>query len=91
MEKIFSIQCWFIIIIENKSDLIKEIGRIVKIDSAKSYAEKDGSIHIETSAKTGENIEDSFKELANRMISFIKEKIIVSIFIGNIENKDSII
>ncbi|MFX0024171.1 MAG: Rab family GTPase [Candidatus Hermodarchaeota archaeon] len=62
------------VLIGNKSDLIKEIGRTFENTNAKDYAEQYGSRYVETSAKTGENIEEAFKELANLMITFIKEK-----------------
>ncbi|MFW9818631.1 MAG: Rab family GTPase [Candidatus Thorarchaeota archaeon] len=60
------------VLIGNKSDLIKDIGRSFENDYAKDYAEKHGNKYIETSAKTGENIEEAFKELANLMIALNK-------------------
>ncbi|MFX0073234.1 MAG: Rab family GTPase [Candidatus Hermodarchaeota archaeon] len=59
------------ILIGNKVDLIKDTGRIVNADDARAFAENNNSIYIETSAKTGENVENAFKELTRR----IKEKI----------------
>jgi small GTP-binding protein len=61
------------VLLGNKSDLIKEIGRTFEIDTAKDFAEKHRSRYIETSAKTGENIEEAFIELANLMIALAKE------------------
>ncbi|MFX0155382.1 MAG: Rab family GTPase [Candidatus Hodarchaeota archaeon] len=55
------------IIIGNKVDLIEEIGRSIDVDIVKEYAENKDSIYIETSAKTGENVEEAFKELTTRM------------------------
>ncbi|MEE9377589.1 MAG: Rab family GTPase [Candidatus Lokiarchaeia archaeon] len=56
------------IIIGNKLDLVKEVSRSIDNDIVRDYAENQDSIYIETSAKTGENIEEAFKELAQRMI-----------------------
>jgi small GTP-binding protein len=55
------------IIIGNKVDLIEEIGRSIDVEVVRQYAQNKDSIYIETSAKTGENVEDAFKELTRRM------------------------
>lgn len=55
------------ILIGNKVDLIKEIGSVIDSEKAKKFAESKGSIYIETSAKTGQNIEDAFMELTRRI------------------------
>jgi len=51
------------ILIGNKSDLIKKEGRKVNINEAKKFAKDRKSVYIETSAKTGMNVEKAFKEL----------------------------
>ncbi len=51
------------ILIGNKSDLIKTEGRKVNINDAKKFAKDRNSIYIETSAKTGMNVEKAFREL----------------------------
>jgi small GTP-binding protein len=51
------------IIIGNKSDLIKREGRKININDAKKFAKKKNSVYIETSAKTGLNVEKAFREL----------------------------
>ncbi|MBA7605050.1 hypothetical protein ES703_12178 [subsurface metagenome] len=56
------------IIIGNKVDLVEEITRSIDKDIVKDYAENKDSIYIETSAKTGENVQEVFKELSHRMI-----------------------
>jgi small GTP-binding protein len=51
------------VLIGNKSDLIKTYGRKVKLSSAKKFAKDKNSHYIETSAKTGLNVEKAFREL----------------------------
>jgi len=63
-----------IVIIGNKLDLIKEINRLIDDEVVKDYAEKKNSIFIETSAKTGENVENAFKKLALLMIKYISKQ-----------------
>ena len=58
------------ILIGNKVDLIKEIGSVVDSENAKKFAESKGSIYIETSAKTGKNVDDAFNELTEKMIDY---------------------
>ena len=56
------------LLIGNKLDLIKEIGSVVDSNAAKEFAENKESIYIETSAKTGENVEEAFVELTRRIL-----------------------
>ena len=53
-----------LLLIGNKSDLIDELGRTIESAEAKKYAEAKGSNYIETSAKSGKNVEKAFWELA---------------------------
>ena len=55
------------LLIGNKLDIIKEIGAVLDSDMARKYAESKDSIYIETSAKTGENVEEAFVELTRRV------------------------
>lgn len=56
------------ILIGNKVDLIEEIGTVIDTKNAKKFAEGKRSIYIETSAKTGQNVDDAFNKLTRRMI-----------------------
>lgn len=56
------------IIIGNKSDLIPEIGQIIDRSEVEEYAKKEGCNYVETSAKTGDNVENAFVELTHHMI-----------------------
>ncbi|MFX0082514.1 MAG: Rab family GTPase [Candidatus Hodarchaeota archaeon] len=56
------------ILIGNKLDLIKEIYGEYDKESAEEFAKSEKSYFIETSAKTGENVEGAFLNLTHKMI-----------------------
>jgi small GTP-binding protein len=56
------------ILIGNKVDLIEDVGVVVERNEAKLFAENEGSIYIDTSAKTGENVEEAFSRLTRLMV-----------------------
>ncbi|MFW9902372.1 MAG: Rab family GTPase [Candidatus Thorarchaeota archaeon] len=57
-----------VIIIGNKSDLIPEIGEIIDRNDPLQYAKAENSIYIETSAKTGDNVDKAFIDLTQKMV-----------------------
>ncbi|MFO8020252.1 MAG: GTP-binding protein [Promethearchaeia archaeon] len=61
------------VLIGNKLDLVEAMGEVVDRSEAKEYAEKEGSTYIETSAKTGEKVEEAFVELTNRIVNDMDE------------------
>ncbi len=56
------------VLIGNKADLLEDVGDVVDRDEARAFAENEDSIYIETSARTGDNVEWVFKELTRRII-----------------------
>ncbi|MFW9942576.1 MAG: Rab family GTPase [Candidatus Thorarchaeota archaeon] len=56
------------IILGNKADLLPEVGEVINREETKQFAEDEESFYIETSAKTGENVDKAFNELTQRMI-----------------------
>ena len=56
------------VLIGNKYDLLEDVGEVIDRDEARALAEGENSIYIETSAKTGINVDESFTELTRRII-----------------------
>ncbi len=61
-----------IFLIENKCDLDSQ--RDVTYDEAKQFADENGLTFLETSAKTGEGVEEAFLETAKRIFQNIEDR-----------------
>ncbi|GAG95204.1 unnamed protein product, partial [marine sediment metagenome] len=57
------------VLIGNKADLLEDVGQVVDQNDARNFAENEGSIYLETSAKTGINVDEGFTELTRRIIT----------------------
>ena len=60
------------ILVGNKYDLLAEVGEVIDRDEARSFAEDQGSIYIETSAKDGKNVEEAFTQLTAKIVDKAK-------------------
>jgi len=54
----FSSQNIPFVLIGNKADLVEDVGEVIDRAEARAFAESEGSIYIETSAKTGINVDN---------------------------------
>ncbi|MFX1572519.1 MAG: Rab family GTPase [Promethearchaeota archaeon] len=62
------------ILLGNKVDMIQEENKTYNKESANFFAKKKKTYFVETSAKTGENVEDVFLNLATRMLKNVGYK-----------------
>jgi small GTP-binding protein len=62
------------VLIGNKVDLIDKKDEMYERESAEVFAKKEKTYYIETSAKSGENVEEAFQNLTNAMIKNIGVK-----------------
>jgi len=60
------------VILGNKSDLVPKIGETVNGNEPKKFAEEADSRYIETSAKSGVNVEVAFAELTKEILNSFK-------------------
>jgi len=56
------------VLIGNKLDLLADVGEVIDRDEARAYAESQGSVYIETSAKDNTNVDVAFQTLTKRII-----------------------
>jgi len=62
-----------LVVVANKVDL--EDSRIVSTEEGKAWAEKYGHLYVESSALTGENVEESYVTLCKTMINESKTRV----------------
>ena len=62
------------LLIGNNLDLIPEFGEAIDRDECQEYADEEGSIYVETSAKEGTNVDKAITELIKLIISRNKGK-----------------
>lgn len=61
-------------LIGNKVDLIDKRDELYERESAQVFAKKEQTYYVETSAKTGEKVEDAFLNLTERMLKNVSYK-----------------
>ncbi len=63
------------ILIGNKADLLIHFVRVVEKKEAQEFARTHNSTYIETSAKTGENVDEAFQKFSQMLVdTIIKQK-----------------
>ena len=64
----------------NKADL--EARRQVSTEEGKKFAEDNGLIFLETSAKTAQNVEEAFVSTANKIYRYVVSYLYASLFLS---------
>jgi small GTP-binding protein len=59
-----------LVVVANKVDLVES--RVVTTEEGKAFADERGFIYVESSALTGENVEEAYNLLCMRMIDILK-------------------
>lgn len=75
------------VLIGNKSDLGN---RVISTEEGKEFAEKHGLIFLETSAKTGQNVEQSFESAAAEVMDRVKRGEIKVDELGNFVKRQKV-
>lgn len=57
----------FLVLCGNKLDLASS-HRSVSFEEARQYADSNGAIYVETSARTGENVQEMFEIIAKKLL-----------------------
>jgi len=57
------------ILIGNKYDLLSDVGRSIEAKTPENFAKKNDNIYIETSAKTGNNVDEAFTTLTEKIFA----------------------
>jgi small GTP-binding protein len=60
------------ILVGNKADLIPEIGEVIDRNLIDAWVKSEKCVYLETSAKTGQNVEEAFIELTHNMVKKAK-------------------
>lgn len=56
------------IIIGNKADLVEKLGRVMDPAEVEAWVQQNNSIYIETSALEGQNVDEAFTEITEKMV-----------------------
>ena len=56
------------VLVGNKADLLEEVGEVIDPEEAEAVAEMEDTLYIQTSAKTGLNVEQIFSEIVKKII-----------------------